>query len=451
VGYEPELKGITMNILLQNFRCFSGSKYAIPINPLTIIVGENSTGKSAFIASIAALSDATRFPLNPGFNSPPFELGSYETIASRRLSGKNASSFTIGFEETDKASGKHTKLSVTYIDKLGHVLFSHLNLDSDVGQLKVHLDKNNLSLNVVIPVKEGKKKIIFEVGVSGPIPEGFQDDLRGFMAMKVLPAVFKSMQEKTPKEKKLKEKVLDAVFEKLTMLFDRMIVGEMKALAIAPIRTRPQRTYDTFADDFDPGGSHIPLRLARILESRGSKKVKRIKAALEKFGDESGLYKGVNIKKGRSGSAFQIIVQIGQQKMNLMDVGYGVSQSLPIIVQGVLGSSKQMILLQQPEVHLHPKAQAALGTFFLDLALNESKKFIVETHSDYLIDRIRREVANKKINPDTVGILYFEKSGTYSKVYPIKLDKNGNIKGAPASYRKFFLDEEMRLLSRGRK
>ena len=451
MGYEPELKGMTMNILLQNFRCFSGSKYAIPINPLTIIVGENSTGKSAFIASIAALSDVTKFPLNPGFNSPPFELGSYETIASRRLSGKNASSFTIGFEETDKASGKHTKLSATYIDKLGHVLFSHLNLDSDVGQLKVYLDKNNLSLNVVIPVKKGKKKIIFKVGASGPIPEGFQNDLRSFMAMKVLPAVFKSMQEKTPKGKKFKEKVVDVVFEKLTMLFDRMIVGEMKALAIAPIRTRPQRTYDTFADDFDPEGGHIPLRLARILESRGSKKVKRIKAALKKFGDESGLYKGVNIKKGRSGSAFQIIVQIGQQKMNLMDVGYGVSQSLPIIVQGVLGSSKQMILLQQPEVHLHPKAQAALGTFFLDLASNESKKFIIETHSEYLIDRIRREVANKKINPDTVGILHFEKSGTHNKVYPIKLDKNGNIKGAPASYREFFLDEEMKLLSRGRK
>jgi predicted ATP-binding protein involved in virulence len=135
----------------------------IPIKPLTLLVGENSTGKSAFIASIAALSDATRFPLNPGFNSPPFELGSYETIASRRLSGKKVASFTIGFEDKEKASSKHTELSATYIDKLGHVLFSHLNLDSDVGQLKVHLDNNNLSLSVAIPAKKEKRKILFKV------------------------------------------------------------------------------------------------------------------------------------------------------------------------------------------------------------------------------------------------------------------------------------------------
>ncbi len=425
----------------------------IPINPLTVLVGENSTGKSAFIASIAALSDTTRFPLNPGFNSPPFELGSYETIASHRLSGNNAASFSIGFEKIDKASGKYTKLLATYVGKLGHVLFSHLNLDSDVGQLKVHLDKNILNLSVEISAKGKVKTILYKLDASGPLPEGFRDDLRGFMAMKILPVIFERMQEKTSKGEKLGQKELKAIIEILPMLFDRMVPGKMRALAIAPIRTKPQRTYDTFADDFDPEGGHIPLRLARVLESRGSKKFERIEAALKKFGNESGLYKGVDIKKsrGESGSAFQVIVQIGQQKMNLIDVGYGVSQSLPVIVQGVLGSSKQMILLQQPEVHLHPKAQAALGTFFLDLALNESKQFIVETHSDYLIDRIRREVANKKINPDTVGILYFEKSGTRNKVYPIKLDKNGNIKGAPASYREFFLDEEMKLLSRGRK
>ena len=107
------------------------------------------------------------------------------------------------------------------------------------------------------------------------------------------------------------------------------------------------------------------------------------------------------------------------------------------------------ILLQQPEVHLHPKAQAALGSLFIDLVSKNNKTIFVETHSDYLIDRIRTDIANKKIDPSIVSILYFERPQSRSKVYEIRLDENGNIKNAPSSYRRFFLDEEHALLARG--
>ena len=107
-----------------------------------------------------------------------------------------------------------------------------------------------------------------------------------------------------------------------------------------------------------------------------------------------------------------------------------------------------MLLLQQPEVHLHPRAQAALGTFFVDLINSEGKEFVIETHSDYIVDRIRQEVAMGRLPCDSVVILYLEKAGIETAVYPLSLDRSGNIVGAPPSYREFFLREEMSLLTR---
>jgi len=88
-----------------------------------------------------------------------------------------------------------------------------------------------------------------------------------------------------------------------------------------------------------------------------------------------------------------------------------VSQSLPIVVQSLLDTNENILLLQQPEVHLHPRAQAALGSFFSHLVSDSDAQIIIETHSDYLLDRIRRSVARREITPNKVAILYFDKEG----------------------------------------
>ena len=152
---------------------------------------------------------------------------------------------------------------------------------------------------------------------------------------------------------------------------------------------------------------------------------------------------------GRSPSdPFQLRIKANGPDANLVDVGYGVSQSLPIVVDSVLSPKEQILVVQQPEVHLHPKAQAALGSFFVE-QVKEKKNFVIETHSDYLLDRIRMEVAKKNIKPEDVQIVYLERQGLDVKVHSLSLDDLGNITNAPPGYRAFFLEEEMRLLSRG--
>jgi hypothetical protein len=225
-------------------------------------------------------------------------------------------------------------------------------------------------------------------------------------------------------------------------------------LSIAPIRTKPRRTYDQFNEEFKPEGDHVPLKLARLLESEEADEQtyrNEITKALRDFGHESGLFDTVEIERlGKEPSSpFRVAVHLGGLALNLIDVGYGVSQSLPIIVQSLISKKGGMLLMQQPEVHLHPKAQAALGTFFASLAKTQRLQFAIETHSDYLVDRIRQEVAKGSVAHEDVTILFFEKKNGQAKIHPIALDKEGNVTNAPDGYRSFFLEEEMNLLSRG--
>ncbi len=75
-------------------------------------------------------------------------------------------------------------------------------------------------------------------------------------------------------------------------------------------------------------------------------------------------------------------------------------------------------------------------------------EFVIETHSDYIIDRIRMEIARKRFQPEDVAILYFEKVGSSARIHSLQLDKNGNIMDAPPTYRDFFLREELDLMYR---
>jgi predicted ATPase len=191
------------------------------------------------------------------------------------------------------------------------------------------------------------------------------------------------------------------------------------------------------------------MALAKILSTSSSKRSEFAKA-LSEFGQACGLFEDVKVRrKGKKASdPFQIEVRVSGPAFNLVDVGYGVSQALPILVDSLQGEPGQIFLMQQPEVHLHPKAQAALGTFLVQLVKRENKMFVVETHSDYLIERIRMDIRDGvcQVKPEDVIILFFQRAGAEVTIHPIRIDSHGNILDAPNGYRRFFLEEERRFL-----
>ena len=144
-----------------------------------------------------------------------------------------------------------------------------------------------------------------------------------------------------------------------------------------------------------------------------------------------------SMDQGKIGHTLQISNDIKGLKQDLTHVGVGVSQVLPILVMSLLAKKGDVIILEQPELHLHPKVQTRLADFFVSMnALG--KQCIVETHSEYLINRLRLLVAlsyNTYVADKTM--IYFvekDKELGYSKYREIKINRYGNIPEWPDGF-----------------
>ena len=223
--------------------------------------------------------------------------------------------------------------------------------------------------------------------------------------------------------------------------------GSRRPLAFAPIRSHPARTYDPSVLPQDALSGHVPLALRQVLNS-DSASASRVKDALVHFGKASGLFNALKVRNlGTAADPFQIQIHNVGTDRNLIDVGYGVSQILPVMFDAIQGKPGQMFLFQQPEVHLHPKAQAEFATSIAGLVRDYRLQAVIETHSDFILDRLRIEARlGKKISPQDVTILYFERDGTSVKIHEIGLDDQANLTNVPPGFRDFFLREQRQLL-----
>ena len=238
---------------------------------------------------------------------------------------------------------------------------------------------------------------------------------------------------------------------KLNRLFFESNKFASGALAGAPIRSSPLRTYEPVRLVHDPQGGSTPAFLANM-HARNPDEWLKMKGGLEEFGRTSGLFDEIFIRRlGRyEFEPFQVEVRKwGKRrkgaKRNLIDVGYGVSQVLPLLVDLLDPSGASLFLVQQPEVHLHPSAQAALASLFCTIAAS-GRQLIVETHSEYIIDRVRMDIRDRTtaLKPDDVSVLFFERTDLDVHIHSLRFDEQGNVLDAPDGYGQFFMDETRR-------
>ena len=118
---------------------------------------------------------------------------------------------------------------------------------------------------------------------------------------------------------------------------------------------------------------------------------------------------------------------------------------LPLIKTLADAPDGTLFLLQQPEVHIHPSAQAKL----VELLAKSSHNFVIETHSDHVIDWFRILVTEGQLAASDLGIVYFERltaEQSATQLHQLSFDGNGNLSGQPRNYRQFFSEETARLL-----
>lgn len=218
---------------------------------------------------------------------------------------------------------------------------------------------------------------------------------------------------------------------------------------IAPIRATASRYYrhqGLSIDNIDPQGENIPMILANLT----NKETKSWETWTTK------LFNVVfRVKKIESNISIKLIK--GNEEFNLADTGFGYSQLLPILIYlwridenqqnirnlRIWTKIPHTLIIEQPELHLHPALQAKLMNIFIELVilLKEKLNFsiILETHSETMINQIGYNIINKKISSDLVNILLFEEINNEISIKETKFNSDGYLENWPID---FFLPEE---------
>ena len=437
-------------LIIEDVRCFAG-RQEFNIRPLTFLVGENSTGKSTVLGCFGALDNFMRGSHQGlDFNIEPYQMGSFVDIVRRSNPRKKA--FRLGFMFQD------AKGSIDYIlDCVGR----------ETGSEPIVLEEKFIFENGEIILKEAGQQAdrsnraefsprAFEVLLEKTDQiENFTVETRQFFlgrhAFELLDYLLFLTQvedgHRGPPELSPDEVKFQNFLKRSQPLWNQAAFFSFETQSFAPIRSRPRRTYNPLKETATPEGSDIPVRLMNISKA-DNKAWQQLKHRLVKFGQASGLFTDIDIRRlGKSTSdPFQLQIKVKGPKVNMIDVGYGVNQLLPILVRIFNESVRTTFLMQQPEVHLHPRGQAELSSLLVDLVKQRKHKFIVETHSDHMVDRARIEIMKKRILPEDVSLIYLEPVGNSVKVHNIAFDEQANLIGAPGSYREFFLKESDKLL-----
>ncbi len=437
-------------LIIEDVRCFAG-RQEFNIRPLTFLVGENSTGKSTVLACFETLMTFMRNRTDGlDFNIEPYQMGSFVDIVRR--SNPRKKRFRLGVASQFEEGG------VQYILECE---------EREKGSEPVVLEERCIFENGEIIIKEARQQDTYSNRVAFSsldfrttsertdriekfAIETIQSSL-GRHAFELLDYLLFSMRveirDKGLPQLSLNEVKFQNFLKRSQPLWSKASFFLSGTQSFAPIRSKPQRTYNPLKEAATPEGSDIPVLLMNMSKA-DNKAWQQLKQRLVKFGKASGLFTDIDVRRlGKStGDPFQLQIKVKGPKVNMIDVGYGVNQLLPILVRMFNSNPRTTFLMQQPEVHLHPRGQAELSSLLVDLVRQREHKFIVETHSDYMVNRARIEIMNGRMAPEDVSLIYLEPVGNKVMVHNIRFDEQANLLDAPNGYRDFFLSESDKLL-----
>ena len=215
---------------------------------------------------------------------------------------------------------------------------------------------------------------------------------------------------------------------------------------LGPLRAFPRRVYTwSGGQPFDmgeAGGAVVDALLAASQQDlRISPGYKMWRLPLEQYIaqwlQKLGLIHRFRIVPIAEGSRhFEVRVQKSPKATEVLitDVGFGVSQILPVLVLCFYVPEGSTVILEQPEIHLHPSVQTGLADVFIDAWVKRKVQILLESHSEHLLRRLQRRVAEDKFPQDDVGLYFCEEENGVSSLEALEMDLNGNITNWPMDF-----------------
>ena len=237
---------------------------------------------------------------------------------------------------------------------------------------------------------------------------------------------------------------LPAVFSEIVRVLDRDI--STRLFYLGPLRARPERVYERSGSP-TPDVGLAGERTGEFLLSRGTEEVQvrwshtepettlMLHEAVHKALARMDVIQLPKVTPGERGVTYEVLFNCpqsdGDLSIPITDVGFGFSQVLPVVVLGLSAPVGSLIVFEQPEIHLHPRLQARLADFFITLGLS-GRRLLIETHSDHLLNRLRRRIAEDHSNElQKLVNVYFvrlpRKNGQASTIKKYEANEFGNF------------------------
>ncbi len=439
-------------VYLDNFRGFRNTR--IPITDVNFLVGQNSTGKTSTLGLMKLISTPRFFYASPELSDEEVTFGHFSDMVSAHSSDRTYFRVGLAWERRDRGDSEPAGLGwlATFVERDGLPQLESFTFYDGKLERSIRYEGDEILYEAASGPILSSPSAVLDSRLPAWVekharrdgdfaklsrPKGLPPRLPLFIALSIIPvpAPQDASGDRPPSPSSELPSLLPDVFPTPGVTW------------IAPIRTRPNRTYDELTLAYSPEGGHTPYLIRRMLRSQAA--ATRFHDLMKRFGRASGLFQDVRIKAfGHSATApFEVDVLLDAKPLNLSTVGYGVSQALPVLVELLARGKGSWFAIQQPEVHLHPCAQAALGDLFFEMASTNKMVLLVETHSDYALDRFRMNYYDCKTQPPESQVLFFERRDRHNVVTPVPIGRDGKLPAdQPPAYRDFFLKEQLRLL-----
>jgi hypothetical protein len=395
-----ELTGLSF----RNYKAFPG-RHSIEVRPLTILIGRNSSGKSA-IARLplllgASLSERAQAPLELAGDG--FDLGGslLDIIHDRKPHGN----VDVGATFHDERGGKHElSATVQYYADLSLQVITELRVKTPNRELKLvrFSEAPDADPGLYHASEDGAPEEAEEVSFTGLLPTS--GDYGGAIA----------------------ECLQDPAWFLQNIIY------------LGPFREASQRSYrfpGGLPQNVGRSGATAPALLAADVRRHGGTV---LKAIAEWYREHLGGWI-LDVDLDTNGTTFSLVLRKPDAPsvgINLVDVGTGLSQVLPVIAQRlfeqVTGKHGSLEIVEHPELHLHPGAHGSLADLYIGALEVPGTRFIIETHSENFLLRIRRRIAEKTLLPEQVRIYWVDDSqGNGSRIVPIDVLPDGEVSTWP--------------------
>ena len=482
------------SISLEKYKCFN-NPINLDIKPLTVLCGINSSGKSSILKSLLLLKQSYENTLafnELTLNGKYTDNGVFQDIVYNGDGNyfilKN--SFII-----TKSKSKEADPDVTPFKELLKIFKYYENTSHKIKfftfdvELKIQGDTGttDISRKLKNTVSEYSIKInLFGASLQEPISTD-TISLRLVACKNSKPNTYDVIIENIPYDTDNSCALFDDTLKKSVCYFEgvklvklynqskkymqfsnilpnvyaifRIVAGQYRHIKhLAPLRVSPSRRYIYDANSRSVGSSgeytaqalyryaEMPVYCCLPDEQYGftTQKSCNLMEAVETWASY------LNMGKLCIDSTDEML-KINLSGRNISDVGFGISQGLPVIIEGLLMHKNETLLLEQPEVHLHPKMQMNIADFLIALAMTE-KNAIVETHSDHIINRLVKRIIQDEtgILNSLISIVFLTPNETGEPVLnPIQIDDTKGIVNWPKGFFDQFQNEQEEIIRAG--